>query len=156
MGKMNCRYCNTYIDINLCGTCSFCKHNFTECTIGPKKIKRYVDENDAVQPIEVLRKYHTYDLIVCLKIMRKKKSDSYSSLVQANQDTDSTKHVIKEKKELYRFWKKRTWIIENLLIEIQGYFPERITDKYLNELYSQCFKSSQKRSRELLSRCVSL
>ncbi|EJP81516.1 hypothetical protein AB3H50_28545 [Bacillus pacificus] len=153
---MNCRYCNTYIDINLCGTCSFCKHNFTECTIGPKKIKRYVDENDAVQPIEVLRKYHTYDLIVCLKIMRKKKSDSYSSLVQANHDTDSTKHLIKEKKELYRFWKKRTWIIENLLIEIQGYFPERITDKYLNELYSQCFKSSQKRSRELLSRCVSL
>lgn len=50
----------------------FCKHNFTESTIGPKKIKRYVDENDAVQPIEVLRKYHTYDLIVCLKIMRKR------------------------------------------------------------------------------------
>ncbi|GAB6485347.1 hypothetical protein bcgnr5384_54740 [Bacillus cereus] len=50
---MNCRYCNTYIDINLCRTCSFCKHNFTESTIGLKKIKRYVDEDDAVQPIGV-------------------------------------------------------------------------------------------------------
>jgi hypothetical protein len=128
---MICSYCGfeNSVDREKCGFCD-----------APLKKERpkmrefvYLDE----LPFDQLAIFHTYDLLILLRLVREERSKSYNlmrTVQKAPEEVvvDSDTLVFAEGE--YRRYTARMKVIEGILIDRMGYKPKRVDDKLLDSL----------------------
>lgn len=163
-----CPYCATELDV-LKGeykgnaVCSFCGNIMFGSTpwgnysqdghrINQRKMKEAIFIKDAEKPLYELVTYHTYDLLVCLRLVRLERSETYDALKTFNKASDQLsseemlqfKEVTAETGEQYEYWTRKAWQLENILMDRMGYFPERIDDQMLARVKESSLKAQKK------------
>ncbi|MDP4084706.1 MAG: hypothetical protein Q8934_08845 [Bacillota bacterium] len=163
---ITCSYCATEVELITGGShqdhayCAYC-----EVFLGPNsehgmyakdgeriphvKQKGLITEDHVKLPLSKLKELHTIDLLLCLSIARKHRGDWYNQMrifnrasEQAREQEEITqwKSAANETGGDYEYWTRRCWMIENLLIERLGYFPEKIND----ELYIKFMRHNER------------
>jgi hypothetical protein len=112
-------------------------------------MKQFISVADAEKSVKELVNYHTYDLLVCLRLAREERTKAYDLLKTFNKaiDQGGAEFVesAAEQGKIYEYWTKRCWVLENILMDRMGYFPERITDDMLLKMQERCLRAQQKR-----------
>ncbi|WP_353054178.1 hypothetical protein [Bacillus thuringiensis] len=163
---MNCPYCATPIQVDKNGVvqeiCEFCGGHMREqqtgvlqlCQNGERfefrKLQQHIFLERVHQSVEALKQYHTYDLYVLLKEVREARSQTYYGLQLLNKvsKTESTlQATADETGGEYEYYTRKAWVIENILLERQGFFPEKITARVLEYMGEQIRKSMKKTMR---------
>jgi hypothetical protein len=156
--EITCPYCSTEMVNEHQGySCSFC--NFYDFKVSTnngqrssiKQMKQIVTLDHVYQPILNLFEYHTYDILLLLRLVRQERSKTYSLLSTFNkvmkeepEEAESFKESAEEQGTIYDEITRRAWILENILIDRMGYFPERISDEMLLKVREQSLKAQQK------------
>ncbi|WP_420975198.1 hypothetical protein [Bacillus thuringiensis] len=154
--QISCAYCSTKIEFNKKGrikeTCPFCEANLEDLHLNTLKIcqneKRFefhkiqnnVFLDQANQSVKVLKKFHTFDLYLLLKEVRQARSQKFTVLRIINKASKQNKQFNNIAIEIgndYEYYTRKAWAIENILLEKQSYFPEKITEKSLDFLWLQ-------------------
>ncbi len=163
---VNCPYCATPIQVDKNGVvqeiCEFCGGRIREqqtgilqlCQDGERfeftKMQQQLFLEHIHQSVEELKQYHTYDLYVLLKEVREARSQTYYGLQLLNKasKTESTlQATADETGGEYEYYTRKAWAIENILLERQGFFPEKITARVLEYMGEQIRKSKKKSMR---------
>ncbi|PEM69364.1 hypothetical protein [Bacillus pseudomycoides] len=165
----HCAYCGEKIIVNEYVlpdslVCSYCGGNLIDERTGALKVndgeKRFdfnefrfnISVEDAKQSVEILKSYNVFQLYVLLKDVREAKREAYMGLdifkkvIRVDGITPEQRKEFKElinpQREEYVFWNRRQCILENILIEKQGYFPETITEDSLYNLHKDIQQKS--------------
>lgn len=131
---MICSYCGTENSQNN-EKCGFC-----DATLKRQrpKLKDHLYLDQAELPFGQLSLFHTYDLLILLRLVREERSKCYnlmrgvqkgSKLIQIDSDT------ITYAEQEYRRYTARMKVIEGILIDRMGYKPKRVDDKLLESLW---------------------
>ncbi|WP_420973840.1 hypothetical protein [Bacillus thuringiensis] len=163
---VNCPYCATPIQVDKNGVvqeiCEFCGGCIREqqtgvlqlCQNGERfeftKMQQQLFLEHIHQSVEELKQYHTYDLYLLLKEVREARSQTYYGLQLLNKasKTESTlQATADETGGEYEYYTRKAWAIENILLERQGFFPEKITARVLEYMGEQIRKSKKKSMR---------
>lgn len=130
---MICSYCGTE-NQNDIENCSFCN---AELKQQRPKLRDYVYLELVERPFQELCLFHTYDLLLLLRLVREERSKSYnlmrsvqkgSELIEIDSDT------LTFAESEYRRYTARMKLIEGILIDRMGYKPKRVDDKLLIRL----------------------
>ena len=130
---MKCLYCeseNNYTE-EACSVCGAPLH------IKRPQLKEYVSLQDSALSFQELKVFHTYDLLVLLRLVREERSKSYNlmrTVQKAPEGVDIDKSVIEFGESEYRLYTARMKLIEGLLVDRMGYKPKRVDDKLLAAL----------------------
>lgn len=105
---------------------------------------------DAEKNTKQLMQRSTNDLIVLLRLVRQKRTDYYNYLRLMNKASDQAddfaEHAQLTGKD-YEYWTRKAWVLENIIRERTGVFPERITDDYLIGMSARAEKINKKRMK---------
>jgi len=126
-----CSYCGTE---GLEDSCSFCG---ADLNIKRPTLKEFVVLEDVEKPFNELSCFHTYDLLVLLRLVRKERTKAYDlmlTLKKAGKSPQIDQAMVNYSEEQYGLYTKRMKIIEGILIDRMGYKPQRIDDKLLAKL----------------------
>lgn len=101
------------------------------------RMKEFVYLDQAELPFGQLSTFHTYDLLVLLRLVREERTKSYNlmrSIQKAPEEVivDSDTRSFAEGE--YRLYTARMKVIEGILIDRMGYKPKRVDDKLLESL----------------------
>ncbi|MGZ0880258.1 hypothetical protein ACWZQY_030420 [Priestia megaterium] len=130
---MKCSYCdseNKSMD-QACSVCGAPLHKKRP------QLKEYVSLQDSALPFQELENFHTYDLLILLRLVREERSKSYNlmrSVQKAPEGAGIDKSVIEFGESEYRLYTVRMKLIEGLLVDRMGYKPKRVDDKLLAAL----------------------
>ncbi|MED4063165.1 hypothetical protein [Priestia megaterium] len=128
---MICSYCGTEELENIC---SFCGANLN---IKRPTLKEFVVLEDVQKPFNELSCFHTYDLLVLLRLVRKERTKAYDlmlTLKKAGKSPKIDQVMVNYSEEQYGLCTKRMKVIEGILIDRMGYKPQRVDDKLLAKL----------------------
>ena len=128
---MICSYCGTE---GLEESCSFCGASLN---IKRPKLKEFVVLEDVEKPFNELVCFHTYDLLVLLRLVRKERTKAYDlmlTLKKAGKSPQIDQAMVNYSEEQYGLYTKRMKVIEGILIDRMGYKPQRVDDKLLAKL----------------------
>ena len=115
-----------------------------------KKMQQHIFLEHIDQPVNDLKQYHTFDLYLLLKEVREVRSQTFTVLRILNKALDDDaqfKDTADEVGNDYEYYTRKAWVIENILLERQGFFPEKITDRVLQYMWEQIEKSKKKPMR---------
>ncbi|MES5860643.1 hypothetical protein QCI47_29705 [Bacillus cereus group sp. RP29] len=166
MMNASCAYCGTEVKIDTNGiveeTCTFCGAKMRSSHSGILqlcqneqrfefyKMQQNVFLEQANEPVEVLKQLHTFDLYLLLKEVREARSQTYYGLQllnKASKEECTLQETADETGEEYEYYTRKAWVIENILLERQGFFPEKITARVLEYMGEQIRKSKKKGMR---------
>lgn len=130
---MTCLYCdseNNSIDqaCSVCGAPLYTKR---------PQLKEYVSLEDSALSFQELQRFHTYDLLILLRLVREERSKSYNlmrTVQKAPEGIEIDKSIIEFGESEYRLYTARMKLIEGLLVDRMGYKPKRVDDKLLTAL----------------------
>lgn len=130
---MKCLYCdseNNSIDqaCSVCGAPLYTKR---------PQLKEYVSLEDSALSFQELQCFHTYDLLILLRLVREERSKSYNlmrTVQKAPEGIEIDKSIIEFGESEYRLYTARMKLIEGLLVDRMGYKPKRVDDKLLTAL----------------------
>lgn len=140
---MNCSYCKTKI-IEYVDKCTFCN--------APLKLKRPTQKDllavdHAERPFQELIEYHTYDLLVLLRLVRAERSTAYDTMIsirrllqkasESSQTPLDDEELVRQAEIDYRSYTARMNVLEGILIDRMGYKPKRIDNKLLDALQAK-------------------
>lgn len=133
---MICSYCQTENAPNR-ETCKCCA-----APLNPKrpKLKPVVFLEQADHPFHELVTYHTYDLLILLRLVREERTKSYHlmrTLQKAPDEVEVDSETLTFAENDYRRYTARMRLIEGILIDRMGYKPKRVDDKLLASLKSK-------------------
>lgn len=160
---VNCPYCATPIQVDKNGIvqeiCEFCGGCIREqqtgvlqlCQNGERfeftKMQQQLFLEHIHQSVEELKQYHTYDLYLLLREVREARSQTYYGLQllnKASKEEHTLQATADETGGEYEYYTRKVWVIENILLERQGFFPEKITARVLEYMGEQIRKSKKK------------
>jgi hypothetical protein len=130
---MICSYCGSN-NSSYADNCNFCDAPLKKQR--PQK-KEFVYLEQAELPFGQLEVFHTYDLLVLLRLVREERTKCYhlmrtvqkgSRLIEVDSDT------LTFAEQEYRRYTARMRVIEGILIDRMGYKPQRVDDKLLESL----------------------
>ncbi|MGG1685137.1 hypothetical protein [Pseudalkalibacillus sp. NRS-1564] len=128
-----CSYCETESS-KVADECVFCGAPLKKQR---PEMKEFLYVEQCELPFQELSLFHTFDLLVLLRLVRHERSRSYNLMrgVQKGSewveiDTDTIAFGEGE----YRRYTARMKVIEGLLIDRMGYKPRRVDDKLLDSL----------------------
>ena len=126
---MICCYCGTE---NLGDkSCSFCEAPLDHRR--PKR-KNFVYLEQCEQPFSQLKLFHTYDLLLLLRLVRKERSDAFNQMrliKRGAQEAQMDQETISFAEEQYLYYTKRARVLEGILVDRMGYKPKTINDRLL-------------------------
>lgn len=130
---MICSYCQSE-NSKFASECDFCGAPLKKQR---PKLKDFIYLELAERRFGELSFYHTYDLLVLLRLVREERSKSYNLMRSVQKgaelivmDSDTLAFAESE----YRGYTARMKVIEGILIDRMGYKPKRIDDKLLESL----------------------
>ncbi|MEK4114581.1 hypothetical protein MHH92_30535 [Paenibacillus sp. FSL M7-1414] len=150
-----CPYCGTELrSENQAYYCAFCEMAVSAEDVQQNGERRQiafqtnnVSISDAEQNTCQLMQRSTNDLIVLLRLVRQKRTDFYNYMRVLNKaEGDFQEHAELTAKD-YEYWTRKAWVLENILRDRTGVFPERITDDYLSGLAVRADKINGKSMR---------
>jgi hypothetical protein len=130
---MICSYCGSD-NSQYEETCGFCSAPLKKQR---PKMREYVYLDQCELPFDQLTIFHTYDLLILLRLVREERTKCYhlmrtvqkgSDLIEMDSDT------LGFAESEYRRFTARMKVIEGILIDRMGYKPKRIDDKLLESL----------------------
>lgn len=153
-----CPYCGTELNIeNHSYYCVFCKMAVSsenvQCDGKRKQVAFRPDHvliSDAEQNTGQLMQRSTNDLIILLRLVRQKRTDFYNYLRvinKANEQHGTFQEHAQVTGKDYEYWTRKAWVLENIIRDRTGVFPERITDDYLLSLSVRAEKINEKTMR---------
>lgn len=132
---MICCYCGT--ENQGVESCSFC-----EAPLDPSRPKRknfmYLEQCE--QPFSQLKLFHTYDLLLLLRLVRKERSEAFNQMrliKKGAQEAHMDQETISFAEEQYLYYTKRAKVLEGILVDRMGYKPKTINDKLLLSIDSK-------------------
>jgi len=104
-------------------------------------LKNVITLEDAELPFQELSEFHTYDLLVLLRLVREQRTSTYYMMrsVQRTPDAFDVETISFTEGE-YRRFTARMKVLEGILIDRMGYKPKRVDDKLLLSLKSKIEK----------------
>ena len=140
---MICSYCKT--ETNDQQACSRCKADLTKKR---PVINNYLSEEESELTQPELSQFHTYDLLLILRHIRTKRTEWYKLMQTTRRSPNEARNVdYEDLKEFsvqeYRNFTYQKNIIEEILIDRMGYYPQRVDDKLLTALLSRIEKSKK-------------
>lgn len=132
---MICSYCGSE-NGQYAETCGFCD---APLKIQRPQLKNLVFLEQAELPFGELSLFHTYDLLILLRLVREERSSTYNLLrmtrkISQGVEVDSGSLALAFAEEEYRRYTARMKVIEGILIDRMGYKPKRVDDKLLGSL----------------------
>lgn len=103
--------------------------------------------SDAEENTIQLMQRSTNDLIVMLRLVRQKRANFYNYLrvfKKANEEQSDFQEYAAISGKDYEYWTRKAWVLENILRDRTGVFPEKITDDYLLSLSVRADKINDK------------
>jgi hypothetical protein len=131
--RMICSYCGSEnsVDTEKCGFCD------APLKKQRPKMKEFVYLNQVELPFDQLSIFHTYDLLVLLRLVREERSKSYNlmrTIQKAPEGVLVDAETLAFGESEYRRYTARMKVIEGILIDRMGYKPKRVDDKLLMSL----------------------
>lgn len=124
---MICSYCKTET-LNI-ETCDFCKADLIK---ERPQMRENLDDSVINYEQPQLEKLHTYDLLKILRYVRAKRTEEYKNMQIIRK---ASKGSFQELEDLeinsYIEITAKKNILEEILIDRMGYFPQRVDDKLL-------------------------
>lgn len=132
---MICSYCKTENPKSET-ICNFCEADLTS---ERPKMKPVLDDRAIHFNKPELEKLHTYDLLIVLRHIRAERTDYYRIMQTVRKAPEEAKNDNYEElneygQELYRDLTARQNVVQELLIDRMGYYPQRVDDKLLYAL----------------------
>lgn len=130
---MICSYCgieNKQYEEN----CGFCDAPLNKQR---PELKSFVFLEQAELPFGELSSFHTYDLLVLLRLVREERSSTYNFMRitrKASKEIEIDSDSLAFAEQEYRRYTARMKVIEGILIDRMGYKPKRVDDKLLLSL----------------------
>lgn len=130
---MICSYCGSE-NGQYAITCGFCDAPLKKQR---PKLKEFLFLEQVELPFGELSQFHTYDLLILLRLVREERSKCYNLMrtVQKGSELigiDSDTLAFSEQE--YRRYTARMKVIEGILIDRMGYKPKRVDNKLLESL----------------------
>lgn len=130
---MICSYCGSSND-RYAENCSFCDAPLKRQR---PQLKDYLYLDQVELPFRELSLFHTYDLLILLRMVREERTKCYKLMRMVQKapegfaiDSDTLAFAESE----YRRYSARMRVIEGILIDRMGYKPSRVDDKLLASL----------------------
>lgn len=146
-----CAYCGSKVNINYC---SFCEMELTERYIlqdGKRLsngIEFFPEQQGIFQNTPELLQLETIELLCLLRHAREYRSEVYQLRILAHKATAAGGDVGEIQVASYSDYEEATrkvWVIENIIKERVGYYPEKVTNNFLNIYMERIEKSEQKK-----------
>ena len=130
---MICSYCSFKNEqyIENCGFCEAPLNQQRPC------LREHLFLDQCELPFGELTLFHTYDLLILLRLVREERSTCYRlmrSVQKAPEDVEIDSDTVEFAESDYRRYTARMRVIEGILIDRMGYKPKRIDDKLLISL----------------------
>ncbi|WP_159563735.1 hypothetical protein, partial [Exiguobacterium sp. 8H] len=142
--------------------CDFCELSFdeTETMVNGERRRRLirpvVSLEDANRPTSELQHLTTYELYALLGEVRRARGNAYdlhrlaydtriASMSEGvdRETADNLKRMVNQAFKDFVYWKRKAYVVENLLIERTGTYPKRITAKFLDKTWDQIVRTYQ-------------
>lgn len=133
---MMCSYCE-YSNSDTAETCDFCE---APLKMQRPELKEFIYLDQAHLPFRELCLFHTYDLLILLRLVREERTKSYNLMRSVQKGSELIKvdsETLTFAEEQYRLYTARMKLIEGILIDRMGYKPKRIDNKLLESLWAK-------------------
>lgn len=130
---MNCTYCGVE-NKELIDECEFCGAPLKKQR---PKMREFIYLDQCELPFKELSLFHTYDLLILLRLVREERSKSYNlmrSVQKAPEEVLVDLETLTFAESEYRRYTARMKVIEGILMDRMGYKPKRVDDKLLSSL----------------------
>jgi hypothetical protein len=136
---MICSYCGSK-NSQYAENCGFCDAPLKKQR---PQLKEYLYLEQVVLPFGELSLFHTYDLLILLRLVREERTKCYKLMRTIQKapdgvviDSDTFAFVESE----YRRYTARMKVIEGILIDRMGYKPQRVDNQLLERLKAKIEK----------------
>lgn len=133
---MLCSYCETENN-NFASDCEFCGAPLKQQR---PQLRKYLSLDQAELPFGQLSLYHTYDLLILLRLVREERTKCYHlmrSVQKGAKELQIDSETLAFAEQEYRRYTARMKVIEGILIDRMGYKPKRVDDKLLASLQAK-------------------
>ena len=146
-----CAYCGTEVNDKYC---SFCNMLLTERYIledGQRldtSIPHFPEMQGIFKSTAELIQLETLELLCLLRHAREYRSDAYKLRIlthQAKSQGGNMEGIENSSYDEYEKATRKVWVIENIIKDRIGYFPQKVTEKFLAMYLERIEKSTQKR-----------
>lgn len=149
-----CSFCGSTLEVkDTSYYCCFCDLELVSDQIQKNGLRRQVSLEQAAslgeanQSTKELIQKDSYYLTCLLRLVRQERTRIYNYLRifnRANKQQADFVDQAQDMGERYEYWTRKMWVIENILRDRAGCFPERITDNYLRDMAENIEKSNCK------------
>jgi|SRR5699024_2971814 len=146
-----CAYCGTKVNDKYC---SFCDMLLTDRYIledGQRldtSISHYPEMQGIFKSTAELIQLETLELLCLLRHAREYRSRAYELRILTHQATAAGGDMEEIQASSYNDYEdatRKVWVIENIIADRIGYYPQKITEKFLAMYVDRIQKSQQKR-----------
>jgi hypothetical protein len=130
---MKCLYCEVE-NKDLAIDCEFCGAPLKRQR---PKVNGFVHVDQCELGFYELENFHTYDLLILLRLVREERTKCYKlmrTVQKAPDDVVIDSETLGFAESEYRRYTARMKVVEGILIDRMGYKPKRIDDKLLESL----------------------
>jgi hypothetical protein len=130
---MICSYCGSE-NSNYTENCGFCDAPLKKQR---PQLKDYVYLDQAELPFGELSLFHTYDILILLRLVREERTKCYKlmrTVQKAQNDVVVDSDTLAFAEQEYRCYTSRMKVLEGILIDRMGYKPKRVDNKLLESL----------------------
>jgi hypothetical protein len=131
--RMFCSYCGFENSVDT-EKCEFCDAPLKKQR---PKMREFVYLDQVELPFDQLSIFHTYDLLVLLRLVREERSKCYNlmrTVQKGSELIEIDSETLAFTEQEYRRYTARMKVIEGILIDRMGYKPKRVDDKLLESL----------------------
>jgi hypothetical protein len=136
---MICSYCN-FKNKEYAEFCGFCNAPLKRQR---PQLQNYLFLEQAELPFGQLSLFHTYDLLVLLRLVREERSKCYKLMRTVQKAPDGVvinSDTLTFAESEYRRYTARMKVIEGILIDRMGYKPQRVDNQLLERLKAKMEK----------------
>lgn len=126
--------------------CMFCEIDVEPTGQSTQKMKGAVDRVDAEKTTKFLKFYHTYDLLLLLRLCREERREAYDLMqiikkgrMGLGKEFDQ---AFRDSFGFYDYWTKKVRVIESLVKERIGGIPKAVTNNLLDKFFAS-FQEAQ-------------
>lgn len=130
---MICSYCGLESNESI-EDCEFCGAPLKKQR---PQMREFIYLDQCELPFKELSLFHTYDLLILLRLVREERSKSYNlmrSVQKAPEEVLVDLETLSFAESEYRRYTARMKVIEGILMDRMGYKPKRVDDKLLSSL----------------------
>jgi len=150
-----CGYCGIEVHVKKNGLayCTFCEMDLFKEDIQENGQRKWLKINtnvllsDAKQSTSALMEKDSYFLISLLRLVRAERKQVYNLMRLVNRGNrlqGGFEASLSDVKADYQFWKRKAYVLENILREQSCVFPVRITDQLLSTMLDQIEQDKHK------------